>query len=119
MRRRPEGREKKKLSIHTDFVTLTGGVFPYPQVPRVSGLADFDDPMFHISRWNYEVTGGSSEEIFLGMDKLKGFRVGIIGTGATAIQVIPQLAKYAKEVYVFQRTPSQVHTRDQRDTNPR
>jgi len=51
------------------------------------------------------------------MDKLRGLRVGIIGTGATAVQVVPQLAQYAKEVYVFQRTPSQVHTRGQRDTD--
>ena len=74
--------------------------------------------MFHTSRWNYDVTGGSSDVAFPEMEKLKGKRVGIIGTGATAIQVVPQLAKYAKELFVFQRTPSQVNARGQCDTDP-
>jgi cation diffusion facilitator CzcD-associated flavoprotein CzcO len=118
LRRGPEGKEEKTLSVHADFVTLASGVFPYPQVPRVSGLAEFEGQMFHTSRWNYDVTGGTCDNVFPEMDKLKGARVGIIGTGATAVQVVPQLAKYAKELYVFQRTPSQVNPRGQRDTDP-
>jgi cation diffusion facilitator CzcD-associated flavoprotein CzcO len=118
LRRGPEGKEEKALSVHADFVTLASGVFPYPQVPRVPGLADFEGQMFHTSRWNYEITGGTSDTVFPDMDKIKGARVGIIGTGATAVQVVPQLAKYAKELYIFQRTPSQVNPREQRDTDP-
>ena len=49
---------------------------------------------------------------------MKGKRVGIIGTGATAIQVVPELAKVAGELFVFQRTPSSVDVRDQRATTP-
>ncbi|MCB1742604.1 MAG: NAD(P)/FAD-dependent oxidoreductase, partial [Gammaproteobacteria bacterium] len=59
---------------------------------------------FHTSRWNYEVD-------------LEGKRVGIIGTGATAVQVIPELAKVVKELYVFQRTPSTIDVRGQRATS--
>jgi cation diffusion facilitator CzcD-associated flavoprotein CzcO len=118
LRHGPEGKEEKTLSVRADFVTLASGVFPYPQVPRVSGLAEFEGQMFHTSRWNYDVTGGTCDTVLPEMDKLKGARVGIIGTGATAVQVVPQLAKYAKELYVFQRTPSQVNSRGQRDTDP-
>ncbi|KAF1942117.1 FAD/NAD(P)-binding domain-containing protein [Clathrospora elynae] len=118
MRRGPEGKEEKSISFHADFVTIASGLFPYPQVPKVPGLADFDGPMLHTARWNYGVTGGSSDDAFPEMEKLRGKRVGIVGTGATAIQVVPQLANNAKEVYVFQRTPSHVFTRGQRDTDP-
>jgi cation diffusion facilitator CzcD-associated flavoprotein CzcO len=112
-----QGQEKKTLSIHADIVTLASGLFPYPQVPRVPGLAEFKGKMFHTSRWNYDITGGSYDTAFPEMKKIEGLRVGVIGTGATAIQVVPQLAKHAKELYVFQRTPSHVHSRGQRETD--
>jgi cation diffusion facilitator CzcD-associated flavoprotein CzcO len=51
------------------------------------------------------------------MVNLADKRVGIVGTGATAVQAIPQLAKTAKELYVFQRTPSAVGVRDNRPTD--
>jgi cation diffusion facilitator CzcD-associated flavoprotein CzcO len=114
----PGGKDERSLTVHADFITLASGLFPYPQVPRVQGLSDFAGEMFHTSRWNYDITGGSSDVAFPEMDKLKGKRVGIIGTGATAIQVVPQLAKYAAELFVFQRTPSQVNVRGQRTTDP-
>lgn len=119
VRHGPKGQEEKRLSVYADFITLASGLFPYPQVPRVPGLKDFKGQMFHTSRWNYDITGGSCDSVFPHMDKLKGLRVGIIGTGATAIQVVPCLAMYAKELYVFQRTPSQVNDRGQRDTDPK
>ncbi|KAF1850855.1 FAD/NAD(P)-binding domain-containing protein [Cucurbitaria berberidis CBS 394.84] len=115
--RGPQGKEEKVVSVHADFVTIATGLFPYPQVPKVPGLADFEGPMLHTARWNYDITGGSSDTAFPELEKLKGKRVAIVGTGATAIQVVPQLAKYAKELYIFQRTPSQVNTRGQCDTD--
>ncbi len=117
-RRGPQGKEKSDISFGAEFVIVASGLFLYPQVPKVRGLTDFQMPVVHSSRWNYDITGGSADTAFPEMDKLKGKRVGIIGTGATAIQVMPQVAKYAKDLYIFQRTPSQVFTRGQRDTDP-
>lgn len=79
-------------------------------------LPDFKGDMFHTARWDYNVTGGS--ELDSSLHKLHDKKVGIIGTGSTAVQVIPELAKHARELLVFQRTPSQVNQRDQRDTDP-
>ncbi|KAH8733197.1 hypothetical protein GQ44DRAFT_821410 [Phaeosphaeriaceae sp. PMI808] len=114
----PKGKEKKKLIVHAEFAILASGVLARPQVPRTPGLAEFGGPMFHTSRWNYGITGGSGNDVFPDLEKLRGTRVGIIGTGATAVQAVPELAKYAKELFVFQRTPSQVGTRGQCDTDP-
>jgi cation diffusion facilitator CzcD-associated flavoprotein CzcO len=114
-----EAREEKYFSFHANFLTLASGVFPYPKVPKVSGLVDFEGQMFHTSRWNYNVTEGLSNTVFPKMEKLERKRVGIIGTEATDVQLVPQLARYAKELYVFQRTPSQVNAGDQRDTDPK
>ena len=114
--RGPRGQDKRQLQVKAQYVLLASGVLVHPQVPKISGLEDFTGNMFHTARWDYEVTGGSPTD--WNLSKLEGKRVGIIGTGATAIQVVPQLAKFAKEVYVFQRTPSSVDARNQRDTDP-
>ena len=68
------------------------------------------------ARWDYNYTGGSQENPQLTC--LRDKRVAIIGTGATAIQAVPQLSKWAKEVYVIQRTPSMVDERGNRETDP-
>ncbi|KAI1428055.1 hypothetical protein F5Y12DRAFT_733451 [Xylaria sp. FL1777] len=118
--RGPKGQEKGSLSVNAEFVYMTAGLLATPQVPKVGGVGfeGFKGDIFHTSRWNYDVTGGSSEEPFPELSKLAGKRVGIIGTGATAIQVVPYLAKYVKELYVFQRTPSAVFSRGQKPTDP-
>ena len=72
--------------------------------------------MFHTARWDYGYTGGAPENPEL--TGLEGKRVAIVGTGATSIQVVPALASYAGRLYVFQRTPSSVDVRDNRDTDP-
>ncbi|KAH8647149.1 hypothetical protein BX600DRAFT_532607 [Xylariales sp. PMI_506] len=112
------GQETSALSIDAQFVILGTGLFPRPQVPKLPGLTEFQGHMFHTARWNYEISGGSSEDPYPVLSGLEGKRVGIIGTGATAVQVIPEVAKYAKDVYIFQRTPSQVFARNQRETDP-
>ena len=71
---------------------------------------------FHTSRWDYDYTGGDPSGA--PMDQLADKRVAIIGTGATAVQCVPHLAKACKELYVFQRTPSSVDVRDNRPTDP-
>ncbi|KAF4838861.1 FAD-binding monooxygenase ausC [Colletotrichum tropicale] len=111
-------KELRKLSVQSEFVIFTAGYLSRPQVPKFADLDAFTGSMFHTARWDYSVTGGSDEEPFSSLDKLRGKRVGIIGTGATAIQVVPCLAKYAGEVFVFQRTPSAVYSRGQQATDP-
>ena len=85
------------------FVILANGILTTPKLARISGMETFKGEAFHTSRWNYNVD-------------LNGKRVGIIGTGATAVQAIPELAKTVGELYVFQRTPSSIDVRDQRAT---
>ncbi|KAI0970416.1 hypothetical protein F4678DRAFT_138831 [Xylaria arbuscula] len=118
--RGPKGQEKGSLSVNVEFVYLTAGLLAKPQVPKIGGVGfeGFKGDIFHTSLWNYDVTGGSSEEPFPELSKLADKRVGIIGTGATAIQVVPFLANYVKELYVFQRTPSAVFPRGQKPTDP-
>jgi len=104
------------MTVRSQFVILAGGVLSVPKVPNLPGLQDFAGHTFHTSRWDYSYTGGSPTDPV--MDKLKDKRVGIIGTGATAIQVVPELAKCAKGLYVFQRTPTSCDRRDNRHTDP-
>ena len=98
------------------FVVMAGGTaLGRPKLPGVPGLMSFKGHTFHTSRWDYGYTGGDSTG---GLTKLTDKRVGIIGTGATAVQCIPHLGGSAKELYVFQRTPSSVDVRADRPTDP-
>ncbi|MEQ1890727.1 MAG: NAD(P)/FAD-dependent oxidoreductase [Alphaproteobacteria bacterium] len=85
------------------YVVLANGILTTPKLARIEGMQSFEGKTFHTSRWDYNVD-------------LAGKRVGIIGTGATAVQVVPEIAKVVKELYVFQRTPSSIDVRDQRAT---
>ena len=85
------------------YVVLANGILTTPKLARIEGMETFKGKAFHTSRWDYNVD-------------LEGKRVGIIGTGATAVQVIPEIAKLVSELYVFQRTPSTIDVRDQRTT---
>lgn len=113
---KPKGLPEKKLTINADFVILGSGGFTYPKVPNIPGTEVFKGAQLHTGRWNYEITGGDPTNTVL--NKLSDKHVAIIGTGATAIQAVPELAKYAKQLYVVQRTPSAVAFRGNRDTNP-
>jgi cyclohexanone monooxygenase len=98
------------------FVVLAGGTsLGLPKLPGVPGLGTFRGHAFHTSRWDYAYTGGDSTG---GLTGLADKRVGIIGTGATAVQCIPHLGAWAKDLYVFQRTPSSVDVRNDRPTDP-
>ena len=101
--------------IRTRFFVAAGGLMHKAKLPGIAGIERFRGKAFHTSRWDYGYTGGSPTEP---MDRLADKVVGVIGTGATAVQVVPQLARAAKEVYVFQRTPSAVGVRGQRPTDP-
>jgi cation diffusion facilitator CzcD-associated flavoprotein CzcO len=100
--------------LDAKFFVTAGGILHKAKLPGITGIEDFAGRAFHTSRWDYDYTGGGPNEP---MEKLADKRVGIIGTGATAVQVVPQLARDAKEVYVFQRTPSAVGVRDNGPTD--
>jgi cation diffusion facilitator CzcD-associated flavoprotein CzcO len=96
------------------FVVMSNGPLNRPKLPGIPGIDEFRGHTFHTSRWDYAYTGGDS---LGGLVNLRDKRVGIIGTGATAIQCIPYLGEYAKQLYVFQRTPSSVDVRNNRPTD--
>ena len=96
-------------------VVMSSGPLNRPKLPGIAGIEKFKGHTFHTSRWDYDYCGGSSSG---GMHKLADKRVGIIGTGATAIQCVPYVARDAKHLTVFQRTPSAIDERGNRPTDP-
>jgi len=98
-----------------DFVVLACGRQSLPKLPSISGIDVFAGHAFHSSRWDYNYTKGDHSG---GLTGLSGKRVAVVGTAATAVQIVPAVAKWAKELYVFQRTPSTVGQRDNCETGP-
>ncbi|TVS09007.1 MAG: NAD(P)/FAD-dependent oxidoreductase [Gammaproteobacteria bacterium] len=98
------------------FVGMGTGPLHVPKLPGIPGIMTFRGHSFHTSRWDYDYTGGDPSGAPL--DKLADKRVAIIGTGATAVQCVPHLARACKKLYVCQRTPSSVDVRDNRPTDP-
>jgi cation diffusion facilitator CzcD-associated flavoprotein CzcO len=74
-------------------VILATGGLAEPRLPDIAGLSSFAGTVMHTARWDETV-------------ELEGKRVGVIGTGASSIQVVPELAPIVKQLTVFQRTPS-------------
>ena len=101
--------------IRATYVAMANGPLNRPKLPGIPGINDYKGYTFHTSRWDYDYTGGDSTG---GLHKLADKRVGIIGTGATAVQCVPHLGESAKELYVFQRTPSSVDVRNNAETDP-
>lgn len=110
------GNGNELLCIRCDFLVLAAGILVHPKLPLVPGIESFRGRIFHTARWDYDYTGGSPTDPSL--HQLRDKRVAIIGTGATSIQIVPELAKWAKETYVFQRTPSSVAVRGQHPIDP-
>ncbi len=100
--------------FRAQYVMMANGPLSRPKLPGIPGINSYKGHTFHTSRWDYRYTGGDS---FGNLDGLKDKRVGIIGTGATAVQCVPHLGASAKELYVFQRTPSSVDIRNNRETD--
>ena len=98
------------------FVTMGTGPLHRPKLPGIPGIDTFGGHCFHTSRWDYAYTGGSPSGA--PMTGLAGKRVGIIGTGATAVQCIPSLGRDSGELYVFQRTPSSIDVRNNHAIDP-
>lgn len=99
-------RTKQSDHFTTQFVVLATGAFHEPKLPGLRGLDIFERPHFHSCRWDYGMTGGTPDDWTL--SKLQDKTVAIIGTGASAVQLVPQLAKWAKKLLVFQRTPTSI-----------
>ena len=95
------------------YVCMSNGPLNRPKLPGIEGIESFEGHIFHTSRWDYGYTGGDSHGNLTG---LKDKRVGIIGTGATAVQCVPHLAASAEQLYVFQRTPSSIDVRGNKPT---
>ena len=93
------------------FVICANGTLSKPKLSKIKGMESFKGHSFHTSRWDYDYT---REDLSGLEDKV----VGIIGTGATAVQAIPGLGASSKELYVFQRTPSSIDIRDDWPTDP-
>ena len=81
------------------------GMISEPVIPSIKGMDDFDGPLFHSSRWPEDLDW-------------KGKRIGIIGAGATTVQMVPVMAKEAQSVTVFQRTPNFILPAMQRPMTP-
>lgn len=101
--------------IQARFVAIANGILDRPKLPSIPGIKDFRGHTFHTSRWDYAYTGGSQDE---SLEGLRDKRVGIIGTGATAVQCVPRVGETAQQLYVFQRTPSGIDVRANSDTDP-
>lgn len=108
-------RTNRNDTMRARFVAMSNGPLNRPKLPAIKGIGDFKGHTFHTSRWDYGYTGGGPDG---GLDKLADKRVGVIGTGATAVQCVPHLGISAKELFVFQRTPSSIDVRDNRPTDP-
>jgi cyclohexanone monooxygenase len=102
-------------AIRARFVCMAAGPLHRPKLPGIPGIESYEGHAFHTSRWDYDYTGGDSDG---GLTGLRGKRVGIIGTGATAVQCVPHVGEAAEHLYVFQRTPSSIDVRDNRPTDP-
>ena len=101
-------------ALRARFVAMSNGPLNRPKLPGIPGIESFKGHSFHTSRWDYAYTGGGPDG---SLDKLRDKRVAIIGTGATAVQCVPHLGETAKHLYVFQRTPSSIDVRANRDTD--
>ena len=97
------------------FVIMALGTASRAKLPGIPGIETFEGHTFHTSRWDYDYTGGDTTG---GLTGLADKRVAVIGTGATAIQCVPYVGRYAEHLYVFQRTPSSVDLRGNKPTDP-
>ncbi len=80
------------MRIQARVIVSGMGALHVPQYPKLKGMDSFSGPKFHSSDWNHKVD-------------LEGKNVAVVGTGASAIQFVPQIAPRAGKLYLFQRTP--------------
>ncbi|SOJ52629.1 Baeyer-Villiger monooxygenase [Mycobacterium simulans] len=93
------------LMLTADAVVSAVGLFGSVKLPDIAGLADFGGDLMHTAQWDHNVD-------------LTGKRVAVVGTGASGVQVVPELAKVARQLTVFQRTPPWMVPKDDRPYSP-
>lgn len=101
--------------LSSRYYVLAVGILNLMKLPAISGMETFAGHSFHSARWDYDYTGGGPGRP---LTNLRSKTVGLVGTGATGIQCLPPLAADAERVYVFQRTPSAIGERGNRETDP-
>lgn len=79
-------------TIRSRTLVAAMGALSRPSMPNIPGIESFAGPSFHSQQWNRDFD-------------LRGKRVAIIGTGASAIQIVPRIAPMVKQLHLFQRTP--------------
>ncbi|WP_063975828.1 flavin-containing monooxygenase, partial [Mycobacterium avium] len=112
-----------RWTVHTDrgdelscrYYVLSVGILNLMKLPVIAGMDDFGGRAFHTARWDYDYTGGAPGEA---LTRLADQAIALIGTGASGLQTLLPLAKAARHVYVFQRTPSAIGVRGNRPTDP-
>lgn len=102
--------------LTANYLVLACGRQSLPKLPGIPGIQDFEGHAFHSSRWDYAYTGGSEQDFAL--TRLADKRVAVVGTGATSVQIVPEVAAWAKQLVVFQRTPSTIGVRANGPTGP-
>ena len=108
-------RTDRRDVLRARFVCMAIGFLERPKLPGIPGIELFEGRSFHTARWDYDYTGGDANG---DLSRLHDKRVGIIGTGASAVQVVPHLGASAEHLYVFQRTPAGVGVRDDGPVDP-
>lgn len=89
--------------VEADIAIVAAGFLSEPRVPEIAGIESFGGAIFHSAAWNHE-------------HSLAGERVAVVGTGASALQIIPCVQREAARLHVFQRTPAWVMPHSQRET---
>ena len=88
--------------VHVDVLVSAVGQLSRPSYPEIAGADSFQGPMFHSAEWDHDVD-------------LTGKRVAVIGTGASAIQFVPEIQPQVEHLTVFQRTPPYIIPRPDRE----
>ncbi|MCB1258295.1 MAG: NAD(P)/FAD-dependent oxidoreductase [Microthrixaceae bacterium] len=100
-----ETRDSGTENFEADVVVSGLGQLNQPNIPNIDGLSSFEGEVFHSARWNHE-------------HDLRGERVAVIGIGASAIQFVPQVAKQARSMVLFQRSVNYVIPKPDRRFRP-
>ncbi|MDZ8275121.1 NAD(P)/FAD-dependent oxidoreductase [Microbacterium aquimaris] len=89
-------------TVIADALALACGRLTEPLIPEITGLETFPGPLFHSARWDHTVD-------------VAGRRIGVVGTGASAVQLVPELVRRGAHVTLFQRTPAWIVPRGERE----